>query len=137
MIIKIFSSLPNDAKLIRTNVFVEEQGFVEEFDSLDKISTHLVLYDNGKPVATGRFYTENNNDYYIGRLSVIKEYRGRGLGSKIIDEAERIIALKGGKAILLHSQCQAIPFYKIHGYQPFGESDFDEDRPHQWMRKNI
>ena len=44
---------------------------------------------------------------------------------------------KGGKEIRLHSQVQAMPFYQKQGYVPFGERDFDEDCPHQWMKKKI
>lgn len=137
MIIKNYDALPVDAKNIRIEVFMDEQGFQDEFDDIDNIATHLVMYDNDTPVAVGRFYTEDNENYYIGRLAVIKSYRGKGLGSEIVKEAERLIKIKGGSKVLLHSQCQAMPFYTNLGYIPFGESDFDEDCPHQWMRKEL
>lgn len=136
MIIKSYNSLPDEAKQIRIAVFVEEQGFVEEFDSDDKISTHLVMLDGDKPVATGRFYFDNaRQEYLIGRLAVMKEYRGRGLGGEIVREAERLIKERGACSVSLHSQCRAQGFYEGLGYEAFGESDFDEDCPHQWMRK--
>ena len=34
-----------DARAIRQSVFVEEQGFEYEFDDIDEIALHLVLYD--------------------------------------------------------------------------------------------
>lgn len=47
--IKLFSTgLPEDAKQIRTAVFVDEQGFHEEFDETDDISIHAVLLLTGK-----------------------------------------------------------------------------------------
>lgn len=138
MIIKSYDELPEEAKYIRITVFVEEQGFKEEFDTDDNISTHIVLFNDKEPVATGRFYFDSEKqEYMIGRLAVIKEYRGKGLGSEIVKEAERLIKLKGGKSVSLHSQCQAQPFYENLGYTAFGESDFDEDCPHQWMRKEL
>lgn len=136
MIIKNYDALPDEAKFIRITVFVEEQGFKEEFDTDDNISTHLVMFDGDKPVATGRFYFDNGKqEYMIGRLAVLKEYRGQGLGGEIVKEAERLIKAKGGTSASLHSQCRAQSFYEKLGYEAFGESDFDEDCPHQWMKK--
>ena len=128
MITKSYDTLPQCAKDIRINVFIKEQGFQEEFDKLDGISDHLVTFDGDKPCATVRFY-EQDGIYYIGRLAVLKEYRSKHLGAKIVNE--------GGKEIRLQSQVQAMPFYQKQGYVPFGERDFDEDCPHQWMKKKI
>lgn len=136
MITKSYDTLPQCAKDIRINVFINEQGFQEEFDELDGISNHLVTFDGNKPCATVRFY-EQDGIYYIGRLAVLKEYRSKHLGAKIVNEAEKIIKEKGGREIRLHSQVQAMPFYQKQGYVPFGERDFDEDCPHQWMKKKI
>ena len=44
---KRFDTLPEAAREIRTAVFMEEQGFREEFDELDGESVHLVLYCQG------------------------------------------------------------------------------------------
>lgn len=138
MIIKAYDTLPEEAVKIRTAVFVEEQGFNEEFDTVDDISTHLVLFSDGAAAAVCRFYFDNErNEYLIGRLAVMKNYRGKGFGADLVKEAERLIISKGGKSISLHSQCQAQPFYEKLGFKPFGESDFDEDCPHQWMNKTF
>ncbi len=138
MIIKSYDTLPEEARYIRITVFVKEQGFKEEFDSDDNISTHIVMFDGDKPAATVRFYFDNDKqEYMIGRLAVLREYRGRGLGGEIVREAERLIKEKGGTSISLHSQCRAQSFYERLGYKAFGESDFDEDCPHQWMKKSL
>lgn len=138
MAIKSYDTLPDEAKNIRITVFVEEQGFHEEFDADDAVSTHLVMFDGEKAVATGRFYFDKaKQEYLIGRLAVLKAYRGKGLGGKIVSEAERLIKSKGGKSVSLHSQCRAQQFYEKLGYEAFGESDFDEDCPHQWMKKML
>lgn len=45
--------LPEDAAYIRKRVFVEEQGFSDEFDDTDTIAAHIVLYnEENKPIAT-------------------------------------------------------------------------------------
>ena len=72
-----------DARLIRQSVFVEEQGFEYEFDDIDETALHLVLYDeNDNPCATGRLFFDDCMK--IGRIAVMKEYRGQSLGSEVI-----------------------------------------------------
>ena len=51
MTIKRFDKLCDDAKKIRTEVFVNEQGFSVEFDDIDDIAVHVVGYDEGVPAA--------------------------------------------------------------------------------------
>lgn len=138
MIIKAYDSLPEESKYIRIKVFMEEQGFQDEFDSIDDIATHLVCFDGDKPAATGRFFIDpERNEYLIGRLAVLKEYRGKGLGGDIIKEAEKLVKQRGGDHICLHSQKQAEPFYQKQGYVSFGDIDYDEDCPHIWMKKEL
>ncbi len=136
MIIKKYNCLPDEARCVRETVFVKEQGFQEEFDSIDKISTHLVMFDGDKPVAACRFFWDSNADSFIlGRLAVIKEYRGKHLGTELVKEAERIIKADAGKALSLHAQCRVKAFYAKQGYSEFGKIDYDEDCPHIWMKK--
>ncbi|MEE1504235.1 MAG: GNAT family N-acetyltransferase, partial [Acutalibacteraceae bacterium] len=105
MIIKVFDNLPKDALDLRIKVFVDEQGFVDEVDEFDSVSTHLVMYENEKPIATCRFYLkEDKATYMFGRLCVLKEYRGKSLGRKMLEKVEEIVKENGGKAIILHSQ---------------------------------
>ena len=85
-----FIGLNNDIIKIRTEVFIKEQGFKDEFDETDKTCSHIVLYDNENPVATCRYFKEGEN-YHIGRVAIIKEYRGKHLGNKIMQIAENEI----------------------------------------------
>ena len=62
---KIFTTFPQDAKDIRIEVFVKEQGFKNEFDEIDTISHHIFVFDEGKPIGTCRFFKENDH-YTIG-----------------------------------------------------------------------
>lgn len=49
--IRMQQGLSQDARIIRQEVFVEEQGFHHEFDETDQTAWQLVLYENGH--ATG------------------------------------------------------------------------------------
>jgi len=139
MKVKVFLSLPECAKKIRKEVFIKEQGFTTEFDDIDKNAVHLVLFEeNDKPVATCRIFKDCEQDVYVlGRLAVIKEYRGKKLGSSLINEAERYVKEKGGKCIILHAQKRASDFYKKAGFNEFGNVEYDEGCPHIRMRKYI
>lgn len=135
---KTYDFLSDDAKIIRKQVFMEEQGFKNEFDDIDNISFHIVMYDENRPVATCRVYEDIvKNEYILGRLSVVKEYRGMSLGAKMIGESERIVKEKGGTSIRLHAQCRVTSFYGQQGYEKYGVIEDDEGCPHIWMKKQL
>ena len=136
MKIKAFNKLSDDARVIRTQVFINEQGFENEFDSTDDIAIHFVMYNNSKAIATCRAYqTEHDGTYAIGRVAVVKEYRGRHLGELIMKYAEDYIRSLGGKTITISAQVRAGLFYVRLGYKPQGEEYFDEHCPHICMTK--
>ena len=83
MRVEYFHFLPKQARQIRISVFMDEQGFTEEFDALDEICTHLVMFDRDIPVATCRIWLAEDG-WHVGRLAVIKFYRGRGLGQDML-----------------------------------------------------
>lgn len=135
---KIFKELPENAKLIRETVFIKEQGFKEEFDIVDLTATHIVIYSDGKPAAVGRYFNEGNSPtYHIGRVAVMKEYRGLGYGKGIMDIAEKHIKAEGGEKIEVSAQLQAKPFYEKCGYTAVGDIYYDEHCKHILMFKNI
>ena len=137
MEIKRYDSLPQEAKDIREKVFVEEQGFKEEFDAADGLSVHLVAFDCGKPVATCRFYRKADTaSFVLGRIAVVKECRGRHIGARLIACAEDMLKNEAD-IILIHAQTRVCSFYEKQGYTAFGEEDFEEDCPHVWMKKRL
>lgn len=103
MYTKIFTTLPQEAKNIRIEVFMKEQGFENEFDDIDTISHHIVVFDEGKPIGTCRFFKENNH-YTIGRVAVLKEYRNQHIGNLLLESAENEIKKLNGDLIVVHAQ---------------------------------
>ncbi len=135
---KVYDKLPPDAVSLRTEIFVEEQGFGEEFDDIDDTACHVVFYRSGEPVAVCRiFYDEERKSHILGRIAVKKELRGKGTGAYVIKTAERIIREKGGERISLHAQERASLFYEKQGYSLTEERDYDEFCPHIWMYKEL
>ncbi len=137
MTIKTYTTLPKEAAEIRQEVFVKEQGFCEEFDSVDKVAYHIVLFTDEKAVATCRYFLNENGSYTAGRIAVLKEYRGKKFGSAVLGAAEEQIKQLGGDSVFLHSQLRAAEFYEKLGYSSYGEIDFEEDCPHIWMKKEL
>lgn len=90
----------------------------EEFDEHDGEGTkYIVLTDAGYPVATCRFYELDQDKAMIGRVVVLPEYRGRGLGRKVILEAEKWISESGYNEIIIESRTEAVDFYHKLGYE--------------------
>lgn len=138
MNIKIYDTLPEEAVRIREIVFVEEQGFKNEFDEVDSYARHLVMFDGEKPIAVCRFFRdEKTGDFKVGRIAVLKEYRGQNIGTKVLEAAEEAIKSEEGSRICLHAQLQAKDFYGKQGYLQYGDIDYEEFCPHIWMCKKL
>lgn len=137
MTVKVYDKLPEEAKAIRIEVFVDEQGFTEEFDSADFTAIHLVGFIDDKAVATSRVIKLNESDFMIGRIAVLKSHRKSGLGAEIVRSAEDVIRERGGRISFIHAQMQAVPFYERIGYTLTGETDVEEGCPHAMMSKQL
>ena len=133
---KTYTNLPQEAKDIRIEVFMKEQGFENEFDDIDDISHHIVVFDNQKPIGTCRFFLEDNH-YTIGRVAILSKYRHKHIGYMLVQAAEKEIQKLNGDLIVVHAQVRVSPFYEIQGYVQFGQIDEDEGVPHKWMKKKI
>ena len=119
---------------IREEVFLTEQGFSSEYDDIDKIAYHFIVYDGEKPIATARLYG-NENPYHIGRVAVTREYRGKGIGAYVMNEVEKFAKEQGINSLVLSAQVRASDFYRKCGYKEFGNEYMDEFCPHIDMMK--
>lgn len=138
MKLSIYKEFPDCAIEVRQNVFVQEQGFRDEFDEIDARATHFVMFDEEKAIGTCRvFWDEGMNAYVLGRLAVRKEYRGRRAGAALVNAAVQYVHDADGKDIALHAQCQAADFYKKLGFAEFGDIGYEQGCPHIWMKKSI
>lgn len=120
------------ASPIRFTVFVEEQGVPREIelDEHDALSIHAVAFDQGTAVATGRLLP----DGHIGRMAVLKEWRGRGIGSAILDKLLEAARRRGNREIALSAQVHAVEFYRAHGFRAEGDVYEEAGIAHQAMR---
>lgn len=127
-----------DGYWVRRKVFIEEQKVPEELeiDEYDKAADHVIVYINNNPVATGRFVAINGEDLF-GRIAVLKEYRGRGLGKIVVDNLINKAEEKGIDEVHLHAQLTAKGFYESLGFEAYGEIFDDAGIDHIGMKKVI
>lgn len=130
--------LSEEAKLIREEVFVNEQGFKMEFDFVDESANCVVLYENDIPMACCRYFPGREpREYIVGRLAVLKKYRGRHLGEQLLKKVEDAVRTAGGIKVSLSAQVQARRFYEKQGYKTYGNIYYDEHCEHVHMEKML
>ena len=139
MEIGIYHALPQGAAEVRRIVFMEEQGFVEEFDEIDGLAIHFLMCDGQRPVATCRLFADDATEqgWILGRFAVLREYRGQQLGRRLMEAVETHIKALGGKHIRLHAQCRVREFYGSLGFEAYGAVEPEEGCPHIWMKKTL
>ncbi len=120
---------------IRFAVFVEEQGVPREIelDQHDAGSVHAIVFDQDKAVATGRLLP----DGHIGRMAVLKPWRGRGIGALMLDRLIQRARERGDAEVALSAQVHAVPFYRAHGFVEEGAEYMEAGIAHQAMRRAL
>ena len=130
-----WSEAENDLRAIRTPVFIEEQLVAPDFewDELDASAVHLLAMQNSQPIACLRII-----DFHkIGRMAVLKDWRGIGLGCALLLEAVAVCKNYGSKSIHLSAQKHAIEFYRKAGFEVTSLEYCDVHIPHVDMQLDL
>lgn len=122
-------------KAVREEVFIREQGVPAnmEWDELDAQSRHVVAMADGLAIGTGRLLP----DGHIGRMAVLREWRGQGAGSALLTSLLEIARGRSMWRVRLNAQVQALPFYLRHGFQAQGEEFAEAGIPHRRMWRDL
>lgn len=127
-----------DALTVREQVFIEEQNFAPEVenDQYDFVAKHIVIYEHEQPIATGRVHVVENTAK-LERISVLKPYRGQGIGKMVLEALEKVAQMDGLLKATLDAQTHAQSFYEKLGY--YAVSDIFEEHgiPHLVMVKDF
>lgn len=121
---------------IRRAVFVAEQNVPEELelDDRDAEATHfLATTVDGEAVATARYYMKEGRAK-IGRVAVLKQYRGLGLGREVMKFVINRAFEDGFAEAVLDSQVSAMGFYSQLGFVAEGPVFDDAGIAHRRMR---
>lgn len=121
---------------VREAVFMREQGVPAEleWDGMDENSHHvLALSSHGQAIGCGRILP----NAHISRVAVMPEWRGKKVGSAIL---EGLLAYAAGlhyPEVDIDAQVQAVPFYERFGFVAEGEAFMDAGIPHRKMRLKL
>lgn len=124
---------------LRRAVFVEEQGIAEadEWDDLDGQAMHLLAWQDGEAVGTARILLDGVTGK-IGRVCVLPDARGTGLGAQLIRAAVDVLRSRHGvKQAMLGAQEHAIGFYEKLGFRVISDVYDDAGIPHYDMVREL
>jgi predicted GNAT family N-acyltransferase len=122
------------AYAIRRRVFIEEQGIAEDIerDEDDQRAIHVLALDGADAVGCGRMVFSAAGAK-IGRMAVLPQHRGRGIGRMILDYLVSAARERGIKLAYLHAQVPVEGFYLKSGFRPVGAVFDEAGIPHRRM----
>ncbi len=164
--IRVETGNREDAFEVRRVVFIEEQGYENEYDELDEDPgcIHVTLYVDGELAGCARTFSHaaelatvedtagvhalptcdfdadatDETTYVLGRVAVLPTYRRQGLASKIVVASEDAARAAGACIMKLHAQEYVRDLYAQLGYVQISEVDYEEEgQPHLWMAKSL
>lgn len=126
-----FADRLDEIRSIRFTVFVDEQEVPAEIemDEWDERSRHVLASVAGVSIGTGRLLP----DGHIGRVAVLKEWRGKGIGLVLMKELMRMGETSNMARFILSAQTHAIPFYERLGFCVLGDVYEEAGIPHVEM----
>ena len=120
-------------RAVREAVFMREQNVPAEleWDGLDESCRHVLALDGqGNAIGCGRI----TPDGHIGRLAVLPAWRGKKVGSTLLEGLLDYARSQGLAQVDLNAQVQALPFYRRAGFEEEGEEFMEAGIPHCRMR---
>jgi predicted GNAT family N-acyltransferase len=123
-------------RTIREAVFISEQRVPEalEWDGLDPLCTHALAWNNvGEAIGTARMRA----DGVIGRMAVLRNWRGCGVGQALLETLLHLAVKQGLQQVTLAAQIHAVGFYERAGFHVISEPFMDAGIPHRMMRRNL
>lgn len=120
---------------IRRLVFIEEQKVPVdlEWDEKDTQAIHwLALNEMKQPIGCARLV-----NHHIGRMAVLKDWRGKGVGDALLKAAVTQCKIAGKQEVVLSAQTHAISFYEQQGFSVVSKPYLDANIWHVDMVLNI
>lgn len=120
-------------RALRREVFIIEQRVPEqeEWDEMDALCLHALALDTaGMPIGTGRLAPDGK----IGRMAVLKPWRGNGVGAALLRFLVDAARQRGLQGCHMNAQSYAVPFYARYGFEIEGDEFMEAGIPHRVMR---
>lgn len=128
--------VPQALKDIREQVFIGEQGVPPalEWDDTDEIADHyLAVLPDNTPIGVSRMFPSVTDTAHIGRMAILPDYRGRGIGALLLRRMMNDAAPQF-QDLYLSAQVHAVPFYENCGFHACSAPYDDAGIPHVDMR---
>ncbi len=131
---------------LRHKVLRKDKPFESCFYKEDRISStiHLAAINKDKIVSCATFYQEininfaNKNSFRLRGMATEEEFRKKGFGKLLLENAEKIISEKDCNSLWCNARIKAVPFYLSCGYKIIGQLfDIRDIGLHYMMYKNI
>ena len=125
-----------ESRRIREQVFVREQGvpLALEMDDQDAHCDHALAHAaDGSVLGTGRLLP----DGHIGRMAVLKEWRGKGVGALLLHTLMEQARQRGHASVRLNAQTAAAGFYRRLGFTICGPEFIEAGIPHVAMQRDL
>jgi GNAT superfamily N-acetyltransferase len=97
-----------------------EHSYYDQYNKIDKINHVVVVYEDDRPVACGAIKRFDARSMEVKRMFTLQEFRGKGIGTKVLNELEIWAKELGYDRCLLETgkrQPEAIQLYKKNGYK--------------------
>lgn len=129
-------------RAIRESVFIREQHVPAEleWDGLDDNCRHaLALTLKGDAIGCGRIVPPKGRKKtaQIGRLSVLPEWRGKRVGTALLEALLDTARSMHYPQVIVHAQVQAQNFYRRFDFEAEGREFMDAGIPHILMRLKL
>lgn len=134
-----YSEAEESIRAIRHLVFQVEQKVdpALDFDGLDPQSQHILAYVNEQPIGTTRLRYLDEQTVKIERLAVLPEFRGQGIGHKIMAAALKFLTQSQVKTVQLHAQLYIKDLYLKLGFVQVGAIFKEAEILHVKMQKHL
>lgn len=121
----------DDIRRIRDSVFIAEQAVPPEleWDDEDKEAVHFLAFAGKFAVGTARLL----RDGHIGRVAVLKDWRGLKIGNALMHAAIAEAGSRGLHHLALSAQVHATRFYERLGFVIVSDEYLDAGIPHVEM----
>jgi ElaA protein len=123
---------------LRRRVFIEEQHVPEEIelDADDARAVHALAIESQRPVGCGRML-ECGDYVKIGRMAVLAECRGTGVGRRVLEFLIEHARQRGFRRAVLDAQLHAEGFYLKQSFTPVGEVFEEAGIMHRRMERAL
>ncbi|BAU74332.1 GNAT family N-acetyltransferase [Metapseudomonas furukawaii] len=117
-----------DLRRIREAVFIAEQNVAPEleWDTEDADAVHFLAFERDYAIGTARLLP----DGHIGRVSVLKDWRGLKVGDRLLQAAITEAERQGLRRQMLSAQVHATAFYERHGFKVVSDEFLEAGIPH-------